>query len=193
MADNRSHPGMLALLGLLAVAGYQNRDKIASVLGGLTGGGPAGTTASGNAQMGSGAGALGSLLGNLFGGATESGTAQAGAGALGGLSSLLSGLGGNSNVLSGGLGDIMKSFQDAGHGDVANSWVDPSVPTQAATPNQVETALGESNINELVERTGLSRDELLKRLATAIPHTVDKLTPNGEMPNEEQARRNLAA
>ena len=31
---SRGMPSMMALLGLLAVAGYQNRDKIAEVLGG---------------------------------------------------------------------------------------------------------------------------------------------------------------
>jgi len=43
---------MTALLGLLAVAGYQNRDKIAEVIGGLGKGVPA-------------PGGLGGLLGNL--------------------------------------------------------------------------------------------------------------------------------
>src|SRR4051812_45012411 len=32
---SRGYPSMTALLGLLAVAGYQNRDKIAELLGGL--------------------------------------------------------------------------------------------------------------------------------------------------------------
>jgi hypothetical protein len=31
---SRGMPSMVALLGLLAVAGYQNRDKIAEVMGG---------------------------------------------------------------------------------------------------------------------------------------------------------------
>jgi hypothetical protein len=34
---SRGFPSMTALLGLLAVAGYQNRDKIAEMLGGLSG------------------------------------------------------------------------------------------------------------------------------------------------------------
>ena len=32
---SRGFPSMTALLGLLAIAGYQNRDKIAEMLGGL--------------------------------------------------------------------------------------------------------------------------------------------------------------
>jgi hypothetical protein len=52
---SRGFPSMTALLGLLAVAGYQNRDKIAEVINGMAKGGPA---------PGGGAG-LGALLGNL--------------------------------------------------------------------------------------------------------------------------------
>jgi uncharacterized protein YidB (DUF937 family) len=49
---SRGLSSMTALLGLLAVAGYQNRDKIAEVLGGL-GKGTTGAT---------GGGGLGGLL-----------------------------------------------------------------------------------------------------------------------------------
>ena len=37
---SRGFPSMTALLGLLAIAGYQNRDKIAEMLRGATAGGP---------------------------------------------------------------------------------------------------------------------------------------------------------
>jgi len=83
------------------------------------------------------------------------------------------------------------SFKTAGHGDVADSWVTPGVPTQGLTPEQVQQALGEETLGELSQRIGISRDELLKRLATAIPQAVDTLTPGGQMPTEEQVRQRL--
>jgi uncharacterized protein YidB (DUF937 family) len=156
---------MLALLGLLAVAGYQNRDKIGAALNNL--GGSSGGTGNGSQ------GGLGGLLG----------------GNSGGLGQVLSGLG--AGGLTGGLGDLMNSFKNTGQADVADSWVNPAVPTQGLTPAQVEQAIGEENLMQLTQQTGLSRDELLKRLATAIPATVDRLTPDGQMPTEEQARQNL--
>ena len=64
---SRGFPSMTALLGLLAIAGYQNRDKIAEMLGG-------GQNTQGGSATGSG---LGSLLGQLGGGL--------GAGGVGGL------------------------------------------------------------------------------------------------------------
>ena len=39
---SRGFPSMTALLGLLAIAGYQNRDKLAEMLGGAGPKGPGG-------------------------------------------------------------------------------------------------------------------------------------------------------
>src|SRR5690242_2284152 len=67
---SRGFPSMTALLGLLAVAGYQNRDKLAEMLGG------AGQTPGAGAQSGLG-GLLGQLRSNL-GGASAGGVLSGG-------------------------------------------------------------------------------------------------------------------
>ena len=72
---SRGFPSMTALLGLLAIAGYQNRDKIAEMLGGL----------GQNSPERSGQGRLGGLLGELsrsLGGATPGGILSGGLGEL---------------------------------------------------------------------------------------------------------------
>ena len=68
---SRGLPSMTALLGLLAIAGYQNRDKIAEMLGGLGQRTPGSTTQGG----------LGGLLGSL-GGASAGGILSGGLGEL---------------------------------------------------------------------------------------------------------------
>ena len=55
---SRGMPSMTALLGLLALAGYQNRDKLAEMLKGANNGQPGAS----NQQ-----GPLGGLLGNIGG------------------------------------------------------------------------------------------------------------------------------
>lgn len=64
---SRGTPSMVALLGLLAVAGYKNRDKIKEMLGQQ---GAGGTARPGQQGM---AGGLGGLLGGLGGGGLLSG------------------------------------------------------------------------------------------------------------------------
>lgn len=145
---------MPSLLGLLAVAGYQNRDKISDALKGLKNDNPSNPTGSGGLL-----GGIGDLIGAAAGG--------------GGLTA--------------GLSDLLNNFKNAGQGDVADSWVTPGVPTQGLTPDQVEKAVGAENLAELATRTGLTREELLQRLSKAIPENVDRLTPDGKMPTEEDA------
>jgi hypothetical protein len=53
---------------------------------------------------------------------------------------------------------------------------------QPLNPESVERAIDPETLAELSAQTGLSREELLKRLAADIPQAVDKLTPNGEPP-----------
>ena len=70
---SRGLPSMTALLGLLAIAGYQNRDKIAEMLGGSAQDKPGA----------SGQGGLGGLLGQLgLGGASAGGILNGGLGEL---------------------------------------------------------------------------------------------------------------
>lgn len=152
---SRGYPSMTALLGLLAVAGFQNRDKIAEMLGGL------GQTKPGAPGQGNEQGGLGGLLGGLLGGA------GAGAGAGG--------------LLSGGLGELVDRFKQAGHGETAESWVSPGPNLEIAAP-QLEQAIGPDVLATLTQQTGLSREELLARLSRELPQAVDRYTPDGRVP-----------
>jgi uncharacterized protein YidB (DUF937 family) len=157
---SRGMPSMTALLGLLAVAGYQNRDKIKEMLGGLTQS-PSGQTGSGSQ------GSQGVALGNLGG--------------------LLSGASVGS-VLSGGLRDLIERFKQNGQGSAVDSWVKTG-PNQPVGPEQLQQAIGPEVLNTLSQQTGLSREELLSRLTRELPAAVDKFTPDGRLPNEDEAAR----
>jgi len=162
---------MIALLGLLAVAGYQNRDRLGELFGRLTGrqdttdrlpGEPertAGTQAAGGGGLGGLLGGLGSLFG---------GTGSAGAG------------------ISGGLSDLIQRITGNGHGETARSWVETG-PNRELETGQLEEALGADTIDSLRQQTGLSREELLARLKSVLPTAVDKLTPDGRLPSEADA------
>jgi uncharacterized protein YidB (DUF937 family) len=171
MASSR----MIALLGLLAVDGYQNRDKISDFLGRMGG---QGDDDRDRAESGGG---LGGLLGGLLGGGS------AGGGGLGGL------LGGSvGGTLSGGLGDLIDHFTGKGQGEVAKSWVETG-PNREVGTGDLEQALGEDTIGALTQQTGLSREELLARLKTVLPAAVDRLTPAGRLPSEDEASRLLGS
>jgi len=151
----KGFPSMIALLGLVAVAGYQNRDKIAEMLGGHGAQDPRAPRPS--TQQGGG---LGGLLGSLTG-------AVGGAGAGG--------------LLSNGLGELVERFKQNGRGDVAQSWVKHG-PNQDIAPDELKAAMGADVLAELSQRTGLPQDEVLARLSRQLPAAVDKYTPDGRLP-----------
>ncbi len=87
--------------------------------------------------------------------------------------------------LLGGLGGLLGKLKDAGHGNVADSWVGTG-QNQSINANDLCSALGPQVIHEIAQRTGMDEQELLKQLSTALPGIVDKLTPNGQVPQQHQ-------
>lgn len=161
-----------ALLGVLAVAGYQNRDKIGELLKGLRNPSQPGTD--GQPQ----GGGLGDLLGGLTGGG------QMGTGGLGGLGGLFGGGAASGGGLAGSLGELIEQFQEKGHGETANSWVQPG-ENKPVGDRELSEVLGPEVLNDLSSRTGLTPEEVLRRLSSELPTAVDGLTPNGELPSDD--------
>ena len=152
---SRGLPSMTALLGLLALAGYQNRDKLAEL---LKGAGTNNNDAPGASnQQGPLGGLLGSLGGSLAGG----------------------GVGG---LLSGGLGELLERFKQNGQGDAAESWINKGPNKELPAP-QLKQAIGSDVLAALEQQTGLSQDELLARLSRELPKAVDQYTPDGRLPH----------
>ena len=162
-----------ALLGVLAVAGYQNRDKIAEILKGLRN--PQQPGPDGKPQSGGG---LGDILGGLTG---NSGTG-AGLGGLGGLGGLFTGAAGGG--LAGSLGELLRQFQQKGQGETADSWVQPG-DNAPIDDTQLSEVLGPEILDDLATRTGLSKEEILKRLSQELPTAVNDLTPDGQLPADD--------
>ena len=156
---SRSTPSLLALLGLVAVAGYQNRAKISDMLD------TARQTPAGSPAAANGGGGLLSQIGQMF---------QSGPGGLGA-------------TVAGGLEDLLARFRNAGQGRTAESWVasGPNLPLQ---DNDLQAALGDETLAEIGQKTGLTRAELLRRLNTALPDVVNDLTPQGRLPTASEAQ-----
>jgi len=146
---------MIALLGLLAVAGYQNRDKIGEMLNSRSGDGSARNPLDGRGQTDSQGGLMDGFR-QMAGGAGAGG-------------------------LMGGLSEIFERFSGSQHRAKAQSWVGTG-QNETIGPDELEQTLDEETITELVEKTGLSRSELLARLSKTLPDAVDLATPGGDFP-----------
>jgi uncharacterized protein YidB (DUF937 family) len=130
---SRGFPSMTALLGLLAIAGYQNRDKIAEMLGGP------------NKSGASGQGGIGGLLGQLSGGL--------GAGGVGGL--LSGGLGELvERFKQSGQADTVDSWVNTG----PNKQIAPSQVEEAIGPDVLDTLSKQTGLSREEILSRLSRE-----------------------------------
>ncbi len=85
------------------------------------------------------------------------------------------------NQQSGGIGGLVEQFSKKGLGDIINSWVGTGA-NLPITPEQVQQGLGNHAMTQLASQAGISTDEVASHLSQLLPQLVDKLTPNGTIP-----------
>jgi uncharacterized protein YidB (DUF937 family) len=156
---------------------------------------------------GGGGGGIGDLLGGVLGGAGGSG------GAAGGLDDLLGGLlgggqpagssgtkagGMNMGALvaalapvvigmlkSGGLQKMVNGFQQQGLGSQADSWVSTG-DNAPVSGSEMRVGLGESEVRRFAQDAGIPEDEAADVLAAVVPQVVNGLTPDGQVPSDDE-------
>lgn len=66
-------------------------------------------------------------------------------------------------------------------GDVINSWVGTgkNIPVSG---DQLQNVLGKDTISQLASKLGIENHALTSQLSNLLPQAVDKLTPDGNVP-----------
>lgn len=81
---------------------------------------------------------------------------------------------------SGGLNGLMGKFQQAGLGDAFSSWVGTG-QNQAINAEQVQNAIGTDELQRLAGKLGMNVNTILPLLSQFLPQIIDKLTPGGQI------------
>ncbi len=82
---------------------------------------------------------------------------------------------------SGGLNGLIQQFTSKGMGDLISSWVGTG-QNQSISPNQISELLGSDTIKNLSSKLGIDTNALTGQLSNLLPQVVDKLTPDGKIP-----------
>jgi uncharacterized protein YidB (DUF937 family) len=81
----------------------------------------------------------------------------------------------------GGLAGLVGNFQQGGLGDVVGSWVGTG-QNLPITADQLGKVLGNDTVSGLARQLGMGQGDVLGQLSQMLPQVVDKLTPNGQVP-----------
>jgi uncharacterized protein YidB (DUF937 family) len=82
---------------------------------------------------------------------------------------------------TGGIQGLIRKLTEGGLGNVVNSWISKE-PNQPVEPKQLENALGGDLIGKFASKMGVSSSEASTHLSKLLPTVIDKLTPDGKLP-----------
>lgn len=90
----------------------------------------------------------------------------------------------------GGLGGLIEAFQKNGLSEIVNSWVGTG-KNLPISPQQIQQGLGGDVLKQLAAQAGLSSDAAGNQLASLLPGLIDKLTPEGKLPDSNLIEQGL--
>ena len=95
----------------------------------------------------------------------------------------------------GGIAGLQQMFQQKGLGSVVASWVGNGQNLPISV-DQLHNVLQGGALQDLAAKSGMDTTQLAGLFSTLLPHVVDKLTPNGQVPDASalsQMMKGLAA
>jgi uncharacterized protein YidB (DUF937 family) len=92
----------------------------------------------------------------------------------------------------GGIAGLQKMFQQGGLGSVMSSWVG-SGQNQPVSTDQLQNVLHSGALQAAAQKCGIDPTQLTGMMSTLLPHLVDKLTPNGQIPDANAMANHLKA
>jgi uncharacterized protein YidB (DUF937 family) len=90
----------------------------------------------------------------------------------------------------GGLNGLIQTFQKSGLSEIVNSWVSTGANLPISS-EQIKQGLGSHLLQQLSAGTGMSQDACSSQLSSLLPSLVDKLTPEGKVPESNFLEQGL--
>ncbi len=143
-------------------------------------------------------GLLDSILGSVLGGGAAQGQNSGQAALINAVIQMIANKGEGGGA-GGGLGALVGALTQGGLGNVASSWVGTgqNLPVSA---EQLQGALGGSGgggmggiLAQLAQQAGMSHGDTASGLSQILPGLVDKLTPGGQIPQQDSLQEMLGS
>ena len=120
------------------------------------------------------------LLDSVMGAVSQATGQGGGSGGQGELLNMVVGMLGQGGA-GGGLGGLVQQFEQGGLGHLVQSWVGTgqNLPISA---DQLSSVLGSDTVHNMAAKLGMDHGDMLGQLTQLLPQVVDKITPNGQLP-----------
>ncbi len=81
----------------------------------------------------------------------------------------------------GGIAGLQSMFQQGGLGHILSSWIGTgqNLPVSAS---QLQNVLHGGALQEAAQKAGMDPTQLTGAMASLLPHLMDKMSPNGQLP-----------
>ena len=141
-------------------------------------------------------GLLDSILGSVLGGGAAQGQCSGQAALINAVIQMVANKGAGGGGAGGGLGALVGALTQGGLGNVASSWVGTgqNLPVSA---EQLQSVLGSGGggglLAQLAQQAGLSHGDTASGLSQILPGLVDKLTPDGQIPQQDSLEKMLGS
>ena len=86
---------------------------------------------------------------------------------------------------NGGVGAVLKRFQQQGYAKQARSWLEPG-ENQPLDEQAVQQVVGDADIQQMAEKLGVPPEQVAQAFAEIMPEMVDQLTPQGELAHADE-------
>jgi uncharacterized protein YidB (DUF937 family) len=98
----------------------------------------------------------------------------------------------------GGISGLQRMFQEKGLGGIVSSWIGTGQNLPISN-DQLNSVLHCDALQQIAQKYGIDPTQLTSMMSSVLPGVVDKLTPNGQVPDHGtlqeliQAARSMAA
>ena len=93
--------------------------------------------------------------------------------------------------IGGGVSDMFNKLKDSSIGEQFQSWIGKG-ENKPVTADQVTEALGPDAMSKIAEKTGTTPEQAAQNVAQKLPGMVDKITPDGQLPDAQTIKDNMA-
>jgi uncharacterized protein YidB (DUF937 family) len=82
----------------------------------------------------------------------------------------------------GGIAGLQKMFEEKGLGNIISSWISSgqNLPISA---DQLQNVLHGGALESMASKSGIDVSQLASLFSQLMPHAVDQMTPNGQIPD----------